>query len=416
MKTPTTTDAIAFRRSQDALQCDSVEPWQHGSVLRTPSVPNYWDVNAVRVEAADVSAPEMLAAADRYLADCAHRKLDIEDEATGAAARPFFDAAGWLTERHTMMGRVGPPPPVRHDVLEVPLSATRNLRTEWYGEHADEAFMAAQEPVLARRGMRAFMAGEDGYVMMAAGPGAVEIDALYVTERARGTGLGASLVAAALVAGGQDVGVDRRRRRRPRAAALRAAGLRHRVALLRLREAGLADSSPAGEVARAAAVAAEGGVGDDAGVPGERLVRGFLDREVGAPARALVIEVDELVEREDPPTRRRISFWITRVTRSRVGTCSGKASSRRCTPCAHCSRAVSYDDTARILVEPLHDVGPLTGFDHAEAAGLALDRAGSAQLRLARAEPLVLGAQLATASRWRAASLYVEIQVSAGPM
>lgn len=204
MKTPTTTDAIAFRRSQDALQCDSVEPWQHGSVLRTPSVPNYWDVNAVRVEAADVSAPEMLAAADRYLADCAHRKLEIEDEATGAAARPFFDAAGWLTERHTMMGRVGPPPPVRHAVLEVPLSATRDLRTEWYGEHADEAFMAAQEPVLARRGMRAFMAGEDGYVMMAAGPGAVEIDALYVTERARGTGLGASLVAAALGAGGQD--------------------------------------------------------------------------------------------------------------------------------------------------------------------------------------------------------------------
>ena len=65
--------------------------------------------------------------------------------------------------------------------------------------------MAAQEPVLARRGMRAFMAGEAGYVMLAAGPGAVEIDALYVTEQARGTGLGASLVAAALVAGGQDV-------------------------------------------------------------------------------------------------------------------------------------------------------------------------------------------------------------------
>ena len=94
MKTPTTTDAIAFRRSQDALQCDSVEPWQHGSVLRTPSVPDYWDVNVVRVEAAGVSAPAMLAAADRYLADCAHRKLDIEDEATGEAARPFFDAAG----------------------------------------------------------------------------------------------------------------------------------------------------------------------------------------------------------------------------------------------------------------------------------------------------------------------------------
>jgi hypothetical protein len=65
VKTPTTTDAIAFRRSQDALQCDSVEPWQHGSVLRTPSVPDFWDANAVRVEAAGVSAAAMLAAAWR---------------------------------------------------------------------------------------------------------------------------------------------------------------------------------------------------------------------------------------------------------------------------------------------------------------------------------------------------------------
>ncbi len=45
----------------------------------------------------------MLAAAERHLADATHRKLDVEDEATGAAARPFFAALGWLNERHTMM-------------------------------------------------------------------------------------------------------------------------------------------------------------------------------------------------------------------------------------------------------------------------------------------------------------------------
>lgn len=174
-------------------------------MLRTPSVPGYWDLNAVRVETPGVSAPAMLAAAERYLGDCAHRKLYVEDERTGETVRPFFAAAGWDTERHTMMRRVGTAPEVLHDVREVPLSATRALRTAWYGDHADAAFMAAQDGVSARRGMRAFMAGDDGYVLLAPGPGAVEIDSLYVAAGARGRGLGASLVAAALSAGGQDV-------------------------------------------------------------------------------------------------------------------------------------------------------------------------------------------------------------------
>jgi ribosomal protein S18 acetylase RimI-like enzyme len=187
------------------LQCDSVEPWEHGSVLRTPSVPGYWDLNAVRVETPGVSAEAMMAAADRHLGGCAHRKLYVEDEATGAAVRPLFDAAGWDTERHTMMARVGPAPDRPHGAHEVPLSATRALRTAWYGAHADAAFMAAQDRVSARRGMRAFMTGEDGYVLLAPGADAVEIDSLYVAEHARGRGLGALLIATALAAGGRDV-------------------------------------------------------------------------------------------------------------------------------------------------------------------------------------------------------------------
>ena len=187
------------------MQCDSVEPWRYGSILRTPSVPEYWDGNAVRVEAAGVSAEAMLAAADDFLAASRHRKVDVEDEATGEAARPFFAALGWLNERHTMMGRHGPPPPVAHAVVEVALSATRALRTEWYGEHGTEDFVIAQEPIMARRGIRAFMVGVDGFVTLARGTAAVEIDSLYVTPSARGDGLGFSLVAGALVAGSEDV-------------------------------------------------------------------------------------------------------------------------------------------------------------------------------------------------------------------
>jgi ribosomal protein S18 acetylase RimI-like enzyme len=197
--------AIAWRRSQDALQCDSVEPWRHGSVLRTPSLPTYWDANTVRVEDTGVSAPAMLAAADEHLADARHRKLDVEDEATGAAARPFFAALGWMNERHTQMRRVGPPPaPGRHTVREVQLPETRVLRLEWSSDVADAAFIEAQEPIWARRGMRAFMVGAEGFLTLARGPGAVEVDGLYVTPAARGDGIGAALLAAALRAGGED--------------------------------------------------------------------------------------------------------------------------------------------------------------------------------------------------------------------
>ncbi len=178
--------------------------WAHGSVLRTPSVPDFWDANSVRVEAAGISAETMHAAGEEYLADCRHRKIDVDDVSTGDAVRPFFAAAGWSDERHAMLRRTGPPGTVAHDVQEVPLKATRALRTEWYGEHASAAFMAAQEPIWARRGMRAFMVGGDGFVTLASGPGAVEVDGLYVTPEARGSSVGASLVAAALIAGGED--------------------------------------------------------------------------------------------------------------------------------------------------------------------------------------------------------------------
>jgi ribosomal protein S18 acetylase RimI-like enzyme len=176
-------------------------------VLRTPSAPDFWDANTVRVESAGLDAAALMAAADELLADCRHRKLDVEDEATGAAARPAFAAAGWMAERLATMCRLGPPPAAHASVAEVPLSATRALRIEWSGGIAAdaEAFVTSQEPVLARRAMRAFMERDAGFVMLATGDGAVEIDQLYVTPDARGQGLGARLVETALAAGGCDV-------------------------------------------------------------------------------------------------------------------------------------------------------------------------------------------------------------------
>ena len=178
-------------------------------MLRTPSSPDYWDANSVRVESAGLSGEELMAAADELLAGYRHRKLDVEDEATGAAARAHFAAAGWMANPLAMMRREGPA--VAHpSVEEVPFEATRALRIEWYTEYSDDLeaqvrFAETQEPVVARRGMRAFIVRDTGFATLAVGPDAVEIDQLYVREAARGAGLGAALVETALAAGGREV-------------------------------------------------------------------------------------------------------------------------------------------------------------------------------------------------------------------
>jgi GNAT superfamily N-acetyltransferase len=187
--------------------CDAVEPWAHGVVFRTPSSPDFWDGNFVRVDD-EIDGQQMHLAANELLATSRHRKLDVVDERVGAAARPYFAALGWMNERLAMMRRSGPPPaPPTHDVREVPVSATRALRAEWYTEfdgdyQAQLRFAESQEAILGRRGIRAFMVHDAGFTTLAAG---AEIDQLYVTPEARGEGIGAALLSAALRAGASEV-------------------------------------------------------------------------------------------------------------------------------------------------------------------------------------------------------------------
>jgi GNAT superfamily N-acetyltransferase len=154
-------------------------------------------------------------ACDELLADVRHRKLEIEDAAAGARLRPFFDAAGWVTERNAVMRREGPGRP-HADVEEVALEATRPLRVEWYLSYdnepeAQEAIVAAEDRISAGRGMRAFVVRAEGapvgFAHLAATEGeqAAEIDQLYVTPQRRSHGIGGRLVEGALSAGGRSV-------------------------------------------------------------------------------------------------------------------------------------------------------------------------------------------------------------------
>jgi GNAT superfamily N-acetyltransferase len=185
-------------------------PWAHGTVLRTPSARGYWDYNVVRLEHGELDASALAAAVDDLQGGLRHRKLEVEDEALGAGLRPEFAAAGWGTERLALMHRSGPPPAPPAGPVEAPYAATRDLRVEWYtgddvaGAEDKRRFAAVQEPIAARRGLRAFVIGDPpvAYATLARAGAAVEIDQLYVSPSHRGRGLGSTLVAAGLAAGG----------------------------------------------------------------------------------------------------------------------------------------------------------------------------------------------------------------------
>jgi GNAT superfamily N-acetyltransferase len=193
-----------------------LEPWAHGTVLRTPLAPDYWDVNTVRMEGPDpgMSAAELMDMVDVLQGGLRHRRIEVEDEAAGERLRPAFREAGWLADKLVAMLREGPPPPAPPDVVEVPFPETRALRLEWHrtDEWGDnEALhLESAEVVAARNGDRAFVlrdaGGAFGFCSLFSPPGAgaAEISQAYVTPAHRGRGAGRRLIAGALAASGHE--------------------------------------------------------------------------------------------------------------------------------------------------------------------------------------------------------------------
>jgi GNAT superfamily N-acetyltransferase len=198
--------------------CDRSAAWEHGTVVALRTMPSYWDYNTVRVEGADpgIGAAELLAAVERLQAGLAHRRVEFDDPAAGARLQGALEAAGYVCERLAWMRRAGPPPPAAPGVDEVAFADTRELRARWHrGEDwsgEDPAvlhFLAHQDAVAARRGLRAFVVKDAGEpvafasLLAPAGADAVEVEQVFVAPDRRGAGLGARVIAGALAAGGR---------------------------------------------------------------------------------------------------------------------------------------------------------------------------------------------------------------------
>jgi GNAT superfamily N-acetyltransferase len=203
--------AIAWRHACHAAVCSRIEPWAHGTVVRAPDVPTYYEYNLARVEDGDpcLDAVALAAAAEPALAGLGHRRIEVEDTEGGARLLPGFAAMGWAVERLAFLGRElpGPVPGGAHGTeLRVEgFEASRPLRAAWRGESIwgdPPEFSLIEERVAARRGTRAvvgYLDGEPaGFAAFSVHGDTSEVEMAFCLPERRNGGLGGALVATAL--------------------------------------------------------------------------------------------------------------------------------------------------------------------------------------------------------------------------
>ncbi|HEY0364686.1 MAG TPA: GNAT family N-acetyltransferase [Solirubrobacteraceae bacterium] len=204
--------ARAWRHGAHAAVCDVIEPWAHGTVVRSTRHPTYYEFNLVRVEEDPAMSLEALVdVADEALAGLEHRRFDFEVVGVADALRPGFEALGWKTMRLVWMRHEFPPPPGPDvAVREVPYDAVHDLRLVWHGEDFPNesaiAFFEHAREVAMSRDVR-ILAVHDGHRPIAfaqlerAGDSA-EITQVFVHPDYRGAGRGTAMTRAAIEAAG----------------------------------------------------------------------------------------------------------------------------------------------------------------------------------------------------------------------
>jgi GNAT superfamily N-acetyltransferase len=211
----TATDLARLRAHRRALferTTSRAEPFEHGTAFFTPEHPTKWDLNLLVVDdAAELSAEELLAEAERLQAPAGLRHRKIELHAGGDALVEGFEAAGWSAERVVVM-LLRPDADQRGEahalVREVEFPAVRSLMEQWYGE----AMSAAEARALAdadadsalTSGARFFLTERDGEpaacCMLLAGDGIGQVEEVYTAKRHRGAGLASAVIRTAIAA------------------------------------------------------------------------------------------------------------------------------------------------------------------------------------------------------------------------
>jgi ribosomal protein S18 acetylase RimI-like enzyme len=211
LNTSGTNRARAWARSCQEAVCDSIEEWEHGWIVRTPSYPRYFDLSLVHV-ASDpgFTAEELVEFADRALSGFDHRRVGFEPLEAGERVRPGLEALGWKATRLVWMRHEGSAPSGGvAQVQRVPYEAADDLRVAWMSEDFPTldttGYYEEARAVSMARGVEVFAALEDGvavaYAELERVGDSAEVASIYVHPEHRGAGLGTAITQAAIEAG-----------------------------------------------------------------------------------------------------------------------------------------------------------------------------------------------------------------------
>ncbi len=196
--------ARAFIRRTIELAADEVHPIDGGWVLRTPSLPDVWNLNHVRI-AGPTPLGAALTVANRHLGDLPYRHIVLEHDPTGAQLERPFSTGGWKVERDLLMALAGAPqPPVTPAAVVHPSEAEMlALMRRWGAEElrsgSDQLVESSRREGRAWNERRFTVAGDDGHpaaiTKLRSDGNTAQVEDVYTVPEARGRGFARTLVA-----------------------------------------------------------------------------------------------------------------------------------------------------------------------------------------------------------------------------
>jgi ribosomal protein S18 acetylase RimI-like enzyme len=191
--------------------CDEIRQFSHGKVLRSRRHPDFWEYNCIRLDR-PIDADEMIAAADRELADCAHRFVEWPMPMPAEVIRDLRER-GWLAEPMVYMLHDGSAVlDVRRELVEVDYDAVFELRKLWLTEDFGESFDISSFNTQAREvaelaDVRVIAALENGrplgFAQVETHDGGSEVAQAFVRAECRDAGIGGALTAQAIRVAGE---------------------------------------------------------------------------------------------------------------------------------------------------------------------------------------------------------------------
>ena len=197
--------ALAFERAQQVRAGATSTPHPLGRLARHAGHPGYWSLNELQVQhpaPTRLDATTVVRAADEAQGDLPHRRVFVDDDATGRRLAEALSAGGWNCTRDVYMALRRPPdhPPAataRVADLETLLGAKRTLLSDSVGPEETDV-IAGGTRAMATPGTRFVVADFDGspaaYATLYSDGAVAQVEDVSTHPRARGRGLARAVV------------------------------------------------------------------------------------------------------------------------------------------------------------------------------------------------------------------------------